>query len=394
MNIILFENSSRKNLLPLCFTRPVSLLRTGILSIYEKWGKRLKGEYSFKTEDYLQKKYPLTIKEDNFFVSSHICPTGELIREIESLKPEEGIIYKGKIIAVRLSCFESFDFPKLPDKIKLRDFTGELGLISNLWDLIEGNDRQLCLDFELITKGRKSEDISPSNYIAGKENVFLEEGVKMECATINATGGPVYLGKNSCIMEGVLIRGAFALCEGSTVKMGSKIYGATTIGPHSKVGGEVGQSIITGYSNKAHDGYLGSSVLGEWCNFGAATNVSNLKNSYDKVKLWNYAENRFVKTGLQFCGVFIGDHTKTGINTMLNTGSVVGVGCNIHGTGFPRQFVPSFSDGGASGYHVNQLKSVLKTAEVVMARRNCVFTDEDRNILESVFNQTVSYRRF
>ena len=394
MNIILFENNSRKNLLPLCYTRPVSLLRTGILSIYGKWKNRLNGEYSFKTEEYLQKKFPLIVKEDNLFISSHVCPTGELIREIKSLKPEEGIMFKGETIAVRLSRFDSFEFPKLSDKIKMHNFTGELGMISNLWDLIEENNNQLSLDFQLLTKGRKSADISPSNYIAGKKNVFLEEGVKMECATINATQGPVYLGKNSCIMEGVLIRGGFALCEGSTVNMGSKIYGATTIGPHSKVGGEIGQSIITGYSNKAHDGYLGSSVVGEWCNFGAATNVSNLKNSYDKVKLWNYAQNRFIKTGLQFCGVFIGDHTKTGINTMLNTGSVLGVGCNIHGTGFPRQFIPSFSDGGSSGYHVNQLKSVLKTAEVVMARRNCVLTDEDCNVLKFIFNNTVSYRRF
>lgn len=370
------------------------MLRTGILTICEKWEKRLKGKYSYKTEEYLQKKYPIYIKEDNLFVSSHVCPTTELVKEIKSLKLDEGIIYEGETIAARLSRLKAFDFPELSEKIKFHEFKDKLSVINNLWDLIEENDTQLRVDFQLLTKGKESACISSTNNILGKENVFLEQGVKMECATINATEGPVYLGKNSIIMEGVLIRGAFALCEGSQVNMGSKIYGATTIGPHSKVGGEVGQSIITGYSNKGHDGYLGNSVLGEWCNLGAATNVSNLKNSYDKVKLWNYDKNRFVKTGLQFCGVFIGDHTKTGINTMLNTGSVIGVGCNIHGTGFPRQFVPSFSDGGLSGYHVNRLKSVLKTAEIVMARRNCILTDEDRKILEFVFNKTVSYRRF
>jgi UDP-N-acetylglucosamine diphosphorylase/glucosamine-1-phosphate N-acetyltransferase len=252
----------------------------------------------------------------------------------------------------------------------------------------------MMLDFHLLTGGRKSAPISDTNQLLGLENIFAEEGAKIECAIINATQGPVYIGRNAEIMEGSVIRGPFALCDHAVVSMGSRIYGATTVGPYSKVGGEIVQSVILGYSSKAHDGFLGHSVVGQWCNLGAGTNVSNLKNSYDKVKVWSYPENKFIRTGLQFCGLIMGDHSKTGICTMINTGTVIGVGCNLYGSGFPRQFVPSFSEGGAHGYEIHPLKKVFSTAEKAMIRRNRVLTDEDQRILTVVFDRSASYRKF
>jgi UDP-N-acetylglucosamine diphosphorylase/glucosamine-1-phosphate N-acetyltransferase len=269
-----------------------------------------------------------------------------------------------------------------------------LDVIRYPWDLIESNSRQIQLDFDLLTANRESEPISHTNQLIHPENIFAEPGAKLEFVTINASAGPVYIGADAEIMEGSLIRGPFSLGEHSVVNMGSKIYGGTSIGPYSKVGGEISQSIITGYSNKGHDGFLGHSVLGEWCNLGAGTNVSNLKNNYEQVKIWNYTTGRFVKTGLQFGGLIMGDHSKAGINSMFNTGTVVGVACNIHGTGFPRQFVPSFADGGPGGFKLHQLKSVFATAAKVMARRNHPLTELDEEILATVFEQTAAFRSF
>ncbi len=394
MNIVLFETEQRNCLLPLCYTKPVALLRTGILTIREKWELRIKGSYSYKTEDYLRGKYPLVLAGDNMLLSSHVCPTDELAAEVSDLVHGEGITLGGIPVACRLGRNDAVSYPLSVNKIKWRDFPGEYGMIRYPWDLTDGNALQLLLDFALLTRGRDSQRISSTNSVQSPENIFLEEGADVEFATINASTGPVYIGKNAHVMEGTLIRGPFALCDHSVVNMGSKIYGPSTIGPYSKIGGEIAQSVVIGFSNKGHDGFLGHSVLGEWCNLGAGTNVSNLKNSYEKVKVWSYPDNKFIRTGLQFCGLIMGDHSKAGISTMLNTGTVVGVGCNIHGCGFPRQFVPSFSDGGASGYKVNQLKSVFNTAAKVMIRRGCVFTDEDQRILTSVFERSACYRKF
>ena len=394
MNIVLFETNQRNCLLPLCYTKPVALLRTGILTILEKWKLRIEGSYSYKTEDYLREKYPLVLAEDNILLSSHICPTDELAAEVRHLVPGEGVTLGGIPVACRLGKDDANNYPLTVNKIRWKDFPGACQMIRYPWDLTEGNARQLLLDFSLLTGGRVSQKISNTNRVLSPENIFLEEGAKVELATINASAGPVYIGKNACVMEGSLIRGPFALCDHSVVNMGSKVYGPSTIGPYSKIGGEIAQSVVTGFSNKGHDGFLGHSVLGEWCNLGAGTNVSNLKNSYEKVKVWSYPDNKFIRTGLLFCGLIMGDHSKAGISTMFNTGTVVGVGCNIHGCGFPRQFVPSFSDGGASGYKVNQLKNAFDTAAKVMIRRNCVFTDNDQRILTSVFERSACYRKF
>ena len=256
------------------------------------------------------------------------------------------------------------------------------------------NAEQIQADFELITKGRISEPIPNSCFVQASENIFIEKGAKITFASLNATTGPIYLGTDAEIMEGALVRGPFVLGEHSVVHMGAKIYGPVTVGPYSKVGGELNTVNIQGFSNKGHDGFLGSSVIGEWCNLGADTNTSNLKNSYVEVKLWNYPASRFLKTGLQFCGLIMGDHSKCGINTMFNAGTVVGVGCNIFGTGYPRNFVPSFSEGGEQGFRVNRLPEVCKTAESVMSRRKQVLTENDQNILSEVFELTKKYRKY
>ncbi len=394
MNIILFETDQRNCLLPLCYTRPVASLRTGILTVREKWEMRIKGRYSYKTEDYLSEKFPFYATDDNLMVSSHICPTDELAAQIRHLNPGEGIIWEGIPVAARVDRQGAIEYPVPVHKISWSEFHGELGLLRYPWDLMIINENQILIDFEILTRGRKSAPLSGTNQLAGVENIFAEEGVKCEFAVINATTGPVYLGKDSEIMEGSLIRGPFALCDHGVVNMGSRIYGATTVGPYAKIGGEVLQSVILGYSSKAHDGFLGHSVLGQWCNLGAGTNVSDLKNSYEKVKVWSYPDHKFIRTGLQFCGLIMGDHSKTGIGTILNTGTVIGVGCNIYGSGFPRQFVPSFSEGGAHGYEVHRLKTVFSTAEKAMVRRNRVLTDEDQRILTAVFERSAPHRKF
>ena len=394
MNIILFDSKERNNLLPLCFTRPVAELRTGILIIREKWEKRLLGPYSWKTEDYLQEKYPLKVDLNNMVVNAHICPTDNLIQLVNQLEHHQGIRWNGIQVAacVKENLFSGF--PDEENEIDWEDFEGELDFIQYPWDLVENNARQIQLDFDLLTANRESESMSQTNHLIHPENIFTEPGAKLEYVTINASAGPVYIGRNAEIMEGSLIRGPFAMGDHAVVNMGSKIYGGTTVGPYSKVGGEISQSIVSGYANKGHDGFLGNSVIGEWCNLGAGTNVSNLKNNYQQVKVWNYPSEKFVKTGLQFCGLIMGDYSKAGINSMFNTGTVVGVACNIHGAGFTRQFVPSFSDGGAGGFKLHPLKSVFNTASIVKERRNKSFSELDEKILTAVHNKTSAFRRF
>jgi UDP-N-acetylglucosamine diphosphorylase/glucosamine-1-phosphate N-acetyltransferase len=394
MNAILLDSPERENLLPLCFTRPVSELRTGILTITEKWGKRLKGDFSWQTESYLQAKYPKVIASENLLINAHVCPTDELTAQVEKLQLGQGIVWNGQPIVALVDEAASDSFYENTAEIHWKDFAGELDLVQYPWDLTEFNSRQIQLDFDLLTADRESEPISHTNQLIHPENIFVEQGAKLEFATINATAGPVYIGRDAEIMEGSFIRGPFVLGDHAVVNMGSKIYGATTVGPFSKVGGEISQSILIGYSNKGHDGFLGNSVLGEWCNLGAGTNVSNLKNNYEPVKMWNYTTGRFYKTGLQFGGLIMGDHSKAGISSMFNTGTVVGVGCNIHGTGFPRQFVPSFADGGPGGFKLHQLKSVFSVAEKVMTRRNRELTEIDKQILTTVFDWTSVFRSF
>ncbi|HBF89143.1 MAG TPA: glucose-1-phosphate thymidylyltransferase [Bacteroidales bacterium] len=395
MNYILFDDNSRGNLLPLTFTRPIAEIRIGIITLREKWEHYVKSKISYKTEKYLSLKFPIQIKKINCFINASIIPTQKLIEKIKLLNENEVLIQDNIFIATVLNEANAmqFDTSDIKNYNKI-EFKEKILKIDFPWQIFALNGEAIEQDFQLITEGRKSEKLSSTNNLLGEHKIFVEEGVKAEFVTINATTGSVYIGKDSEIMEGSVIRGPFAICEHSSLKLLTKIYGPTTIGPHSKVGGEINNSVIFGYSNKAHDGFLGNSVIGEWCNIGADSNNSNLKNNYALVRLWNYTSNNFVKTDLQFCGLIMGDHSKCGINTMFNTGTVVGVNANIYGSGFPRNFIPDFSWGGASGFTEFDMKKAIEVAQTVMSRRNVDLTDKDIEILQYIFDYTEQYRKF
>ena len=381
MNVILFDNN-RVNYYPLSFTRPIAYFRVGIFTIKEKWEQYYKS-VSVKTEDYLSAKFALKVQKDNLWIDARIFPSQALISELNSLRIGEALAKNGVIFAFRNSTFTS-------DKLNIIDSNASFNSIENLWDIFLDNDREINSDFEFLAK-RKSQTLNQSNTLIG-DKIFIEKGAKVSCSILNTENGPIYIGKDAEIMEGSLVRGPFAMLNNSVLKMGSKIYGATTLGPFCKVGGEVSNAVFFGYSSKAHDGFLGNSVIGEWCNLGADTNNSNLKNDYAEVKLWNYETESFKNTGLQFCGLIMGDHTKCGINTMFNTGTVVGVSANIFGSGFPRNFIPSFSWGGASGFSVYKLAKVFDVVEKVFTRRKLKFDKVEKDILTHVYEMTKRYR--
>jgi len=373
LRITLFDDEMREDLFPLSLSRSCADFRWGILTIREKWEKVLNSAVHIKTVDYLQPLYGNATHPVE--VNSRLLPNNDFIKQLSNLCAGDAI-YKGEVLLARNGTNES----------KRVEYTGEVVLLSNLWDIFQFNAREIESDFQILTSGRSSQKLSSTNQVFGKHPVFLEEGAKVECAIFNTTDGPIYLAKDSEVMEGAMIRGPFALGEHSQVKMGARIYSGSSFGPHCKVGGEVSNSVIFGYSNKGHEGFLGNSVLGEWCNLGADTNNSNLKNNYDEVRLWNYRKKSFVKTGLQFCGLIMGDHSKSGINTMFNTGTVVGFSSNIFGAGFPRNFIPSFSWGGAAGIELYTLPKALQTAQRVMARRGVELTEVHKNIFKVIEN--------
>lgn len=390
MNYILFDGPARNSLLPFTFTRPVADIRIGILTIREKWEKYLGTTTTTITEEYLSEKFPMVEMEENVLINASFLPNEILAEMVKYLEPNQAIIKGEEIIAFFTNeTQEEVDF----DKYEMIEYNQDCLTVTKPWDIFAKNDAALREDFELLTEARISQPIPKSVNVIAPENVFIEEGAKLEFVTLNASSGPIYIGKDSEIMENSVIRGPFALCEGGQVKLATKVYGATTVGPHSRIGGEVSNSVLMGYSNKGHDGFLGNSVLGEWCNLGADTNNSNLKNNYEEVKLWNYETGGFEKTGLQFCGLMMGDHSKCGINTMFNTGTVVGVSANIFGAGFPRNFVPSFSWGGASGFTTYITKKAFETAKIVMARRHVEFDEKEARILEHVFEETKKWRK-
>ena len=391
MNYILFDGPRRNHLLPFSFTRPVAEIRVGIMTLRERWDAFLKTSTTSLTEDYLAVKFPIHLEDENIFIDSSVLPTAELVKAVSSLQKGDVLLSNDLIVAY--SSNEPKSKAQIEEFSKI-EFKGKFPQINNTWDIFDKNAEILQLDFDFITKGRVSQPISKTNHLIHSERIFLEEGAKVEFSILNATDGPIYLGKNSEIWEGSLIRGGLALCEHAIVKMGGKLYGATTIGPHSKVCGEISNSVIFGYSSKGHEGYLGNAVLGEWCNIGADSNNSNLKNNYAKVRLWDYATERFEQTGLQFCGLMMGDHSKTAINTMFNTGTVIGVNSNIYVPGFPRNFIPSFSWGGASGFTAYLPEKAFEAAKVMMARRGVEFNDVEAAILTHVFEITKKWRKY
>jgi len=393
MNYILFDDQSRNNLLPLTFMRPVADIRIGILTIREKWEMYLKTKTSSLTESYLSRKFPIVKAENNILINGSVCPNAGLVKEIQGLKPNQALVTDESIIALNIS-EQDLDESGEMDISGIEELATKNPIfrISELYEIFWKNGEAIQHDFELLTSKRKSEKLSSTNRIVGEENIFVEKGAKVEFAILNATNGPIYIGKDAEIMENSVVRGPFALCDHAVLKMSSKIYGPTTIGPYSKVGGEVNNSVFFGYSNKAHDGFLGQSVIAEWCNLGADTNTSNLKNSYDQIKLWNYTQKSFVETGLQFCGLIMGDHSKSGINTMFNTGTVVGVNANVFGSGYQRNFVPSFSWGGKSGYKIFDIRKAMTIAQAMFTRRDIEFDEIEKEIMINVFDQTATHR--
>ncbi|MDA7706325.1 GlmU family protein [Flavobacteriaceae bacterium] len=388
MNYILFDGENREALLPFTYTRPVADLRIGILTIREKWELSLGATTTTVTEDYLSDKYPMVEMEQNVMINASYTPSEVLVNQIKNLKENQAVFDGDTMVA-----FFSLEDQEIDiDTLEVYQLEATVLKVETTWDIFSKNGAAIKADFDLLTAERTSAPI-PANTVAfNPEAIFIEEGAKLPLCVLNATDGPIYIGKNSEIMEGSMVRGPFALCEGSTLKMGTKIYGPTTVGPHSKVGGEVNNSVFFGYSNKGHDGFLGNSVIGEWCNLGADTNNSNLKNNYAEVRLWSYETENFAKTGLQFCGLMMGDHSKCGINTMFNTGTVVGVSANIFGSGFPRNFIPSFSWGGAKGFTTYLTSKAFEVAQVVMKRRGLELSTQDSAILEHVFEQSAAYR--
>tara|TARA_B110000858_G_scaffold183324_1_gene223528 strand:+ start:111 stop:1286 length:1176 start_codon:yes stop_codon:yes gene_type:complete len=391
MNYILFDSDVRDTLLPFTYTKPVADIRIGILTIREKWEKRLGLTTTTITADYLEEKYPMVEMEENILINASFCPTESLVEKVKNLSKNEAIFKGEDVLAFHTTqSQEEVDF----DTYTQIEFDEELIQIKNTSDIFTHNGKAIQQDFDLITEERTSEAIPAGIQVINPGNIFIEEGAQILFSTLNASEGPIYIGKDALIMENSSIRGPFAMCENAVVKMGAKIYKDTTIGPFSKVGGEISNAVIFGYSSKGHDGYLGNSVIGEWCNLGAGTNNSNLKNNYSEVKLWNYETERFAKTGLQFCGLMMGDHSKCAINTMFNTGTVVGVSANLFGSGFPRNFTPSFSWGGAAGYETFQMNKVSEVVTAVMKRKNLVFDAVDQKILDHVFEETKQYRNF
>lgn len=399
MNIIFLDlEHVWQSFLPLTYTRPISEIRVGILTISNKWKIYFDSTVSWITMDYLANKFSSVIKQDNILINSQVLPNEDLYELINNLKNNETLYKDDLFIAARISdsTLNDISITNIFERISLLSKTIiniEINIISNTHDVFSNNGLEIKRDFELITKNNKSILIDDSNIKIGTHPIFIESGAQVNCATLNATEGPIYIAKNATVMEGSLIRGPFSLGEGATVKMGAKIYKDTSIGPYCKVGGELSNVVMFGYSNKGHDGFLGNAVIGEWCNIGADTNNSNLKNNYSEVKLWSYVKNGFAKTGLQFCGLIMGDHSKCGINVMFNTGTVIGVSANIFGAGYQKNFIPSFSWGGPNNYITYKLGKVLDVAKIVMQRRNIDLTESDEGILASVFELSGKYRK-
>ncbi|MGI4759056.1 MAG: GlmU family protein [Janthinobacterium lividum] len=391
MHLLLFDDPAiRPHLLPLTFTRPVAALRCGILTIAEKWQHRLaSASVGYLTQPYLQAKFPAgSVAGPALVVNGAACPDDLLARQVLALRPGQGLYCGETLVAAHLA-----DASKvaelIQDGLEVRQALEEVSLIKRPWHLFLHNGAEIRRDFALLTAGRTSAPVGDAHTIVyAPENIFIEPGVKIRAAILNAEAGPIYLGKNAEVQEGAILKGPLALGEGAVANAGVRLRGDNTIGPYCKVGGEIGNSILMGYSNKGHDGYLGNSVIGEWCNLGADTNTSNLKNNYAPVKVWSHAAHRFVDTGQTFCGLLMGDHAKAGINTMFNTGTVVGVGANIFGAGFPRTFIPSFSWGGASGFETFKLGKFAEVAERVMGRRGLAYDAVEQGIIAEVFRQT------
>lgn len=388
----LFDGIAHKSLRPFTFVRPVSGIRIGMTTLAEKWERFLKETPAIRTADYLEELYPSNKESGSIGINAALLPNKGLLDEITALEEGHILAREGVVLAINPLPASDANLDEILSQMKWVETSATAHIIHHPWDIFKLNGVALEEDFNFMKTKVKSAAISPTNTVIG-ENIILEEGAKVEASVLNASAGPIYIAKGAEVMEGCLIRGPFYLGEGATLKMGAKVYGPTTIGPYCKVGGEVTNVVFFGYSNKGHDGFLGNAVVGEWCNLGADTNCSNLKNNYGEVKAWSYREEKAISTGTQFCGLLMGDHTKCGINTMFNTGTVVGVFSNIFGSGFPDKFIPSFSWGGSDGWEEFKLNKALEVAERMMERRNMNLSDIERRMVKHLFKETSKYRK-
>ncbi len=398
-NYILFDDNAAMTLLPLTYGKPIAELRTGIYSFKERWELFLKEEISYNTQDYLQDKYPIRLAENSIYINAGIIASAEIYKQINTLSTGECLVNStsDRIIAfcpAKAKIYSLEEINAIANNFSVKQVDVEVKILQFPWEIFSWNKEVIESDFPLITEGRTSASLNNTNTLIGNNPIFIEKTAKINATVINTENGPVYIGENAEIMEGSLIRGPFVMGENAVLKMNSKMYGATTIGHGCKVGGEINNSVFTANSNKAHDGFIGNAVIGEWCNLGADTNNSNLKNTYEEVKLWSFVEDKFVKTGLQFCGLIMGDHSKSSINTMFNTGTVIGFSSNLFGEGFHRNFVPSFTWGGHRKYSAYQLDKAIKTAKLVLERRGIPFTEADEKIFVEIFKKSADYRTF
>jgi UDP-N-acetylglucosamine diphosphorylase/glucosamine-1-phosphate N-acetyltransferase len=393
-NIILFDNETRDRLLPFTFVRPVCEIRTGLLTNSQRWAKWLGGAVSYITQDYLSEKYDIAISEHNLLINGSVIPTRELCSLITQMGNGEAMLLEGELIAASLDReqFHRLMYDDIEDLNSYELSDTPVLKLNYLWDIFQLNGDIILSDFDLMTQGRKSQPLSPSNRVTGNGLIFIEEGALVEGAFLNASGGPIYIGKNAEVMEGSMIRGPFALCEGSKVKMGAKIYGPTTIGPFSVIGGELKNVVMFAHSHKGHEGYLGNSIVGEWCNIGADTNCSNLKNNWSEVKIWDYLTGKYEPSGQMKAGLFMGDFSMAGINTMFNTGTVTGICCNIFGSGFVPKYVPSFSWGGGDHFTTYIPEKAFEGIERMMKIQGHELNAQDRILLMSIFEETARFR--
>jgi len=392
MSIILFDGMGHQTLKPLTSTKPVSELRVGILTIKEKWSKIFEKDCGIRTKDYLESLFVPNNEEEELGINAGLLPNEDLLEVIKGLKKNEILMKNGVVLALKPMPSANADMEKILKGSTTVEYDMDVDVIQYPWDVFSFNGQEIENDFVLLTADRASEELHESNVLIGDEDLlFIEEGAEILCATINTTEGPVYIGKNAKILEGSNIKGPFALCDNAVVKMGAKMYQDTTIGPHCKVGGEISNSVLQAYSNKGHDGYLGNSVIGEWCNLGADTNTSNLKNNYGMVKAYSFIEEDSIDTGLQFCGTIMGDHSKTSINTMLNTGTVVGAFSNVFDGGFPPKFVSPFSWGGKEKVVQFKLEKALEVAERMMSRRKIDLSKEHQEVYKHLFEESNKY---
>jgi UDP-N-acetylglucosamine diphosphorylase/glucosamine-1-phosphate N-acetyltransferase len=408
MSYILFDDNTRYSLLPFTHTRAIADIRCGIYTMRERWEHLLRSKTDTLTENYLQGIYTnnhLTDILENvygmesnvatIFVNGSVFATEALVKAINKLEAGEKLVQDDLVIAVHTEEGVDFNtFHILVQDLRAVAFGDSVQKLSNIWDIFSYNEKAIKDDFAIITKGRKSAPLPGHVTVSGREDIFIEEGASIyPGCIINAETGPVYIGRDAEILEGTMMRGPIALCDHSVVKMGAKLYGATTIGPGCKVGGEINNVVFFANSNKAHDGYLGNAVIGEWCNLGADTNCSNLKNNYDEVKLWNEHTNKSASTGLTFCGLFFGDHSKCAINSSFNTGTIAGVSSNIFGNGFPEKFIPSFCWGGSEGMTTYSIDRAIETANRMMGRRGKQLSEAEKNVFRHIFEKTAEHRR-